>query len=159
MALCGFKNVILSDDSICVLGVHFSYNSKLLHDRNFVNVITKIESVLNFWNACVLSLHEKIIVCKALAISKIIYVSYLTTVPPDVISSLNDIHKKFVWEGKRPKIKHCTLINNYDKGGLKDIDIESKFKALNLSWLARYHSDNTHPWMLMLNKLLKKPFC
>ena len=49
MALCGFKNVILLEDSISVLGVHFSYNHILLRDRNFVDVIKKIEAVLNVW--------------------------------------------------------------------------------------------------------------
>ena len=79
--------------------------------------------------------------------SKIIFVDYLTTVPSDVIHTLNNIHISFVWDGKRPKIKHSTLINDYPDGGLKDIDIESKFKALHISWLTRFHSDNTHPWM------------
>ena len=39
VALCGFKNVILSEDSIRVLGVHFSYNPMIHSERNFLNVI------------------------------------------------------------------------------------------------------------------------
>ena len=66
----------------------------------------------------------KIVIFKTLAISKIIFVSYLTTVPSDVIHPYD-----------------------YQDGGLKDIDIESKFKALHMSWLTRFHSDNTHPLM------------
>ena len=64
-----------------------------------------------------------------------------------MLFTLKIIHKNFIWEGKRPKIKHSTLINDYPDGGLKDIDNESKFKALHMSWLTRFHSDNTHPWM------------
>ena len=158
MALCGFKNVILTEDSIRVLGVHFSYNEILLHDRNFVDVIRNIEGVLKAWRMRCLSLHGKIVTFKSLAISKIIYVSYLTSVPSDIIHTLSTIQKSFVWDGKRPKIKHNTLINSYEKGGLKDIDIGSKFKALHLSWLARYHSDNKHPWMQMLNRILFASF-
>ena len=77
-----------------------------------------------------LSLHGKIVTFKTLAVSKIIYISYLTSVPSDVIQTLCAIKKSFIWDGKRPKIKHSTLINDYQKGGLKDIDIGSKFKAL-----------------------------
>ena len=87
-----------------------------------------------------------------------LYVSYLTSVPSDIIHTLSAIQKSFVWDGKRPKIKHSTLINSYEKGGLKDIDIWSKCKALHLSWLARYHSDNKHPWMQMLNRILFASF-
>ena len=147
VALCGFKNVILTDDSIRVLGIHFSYNYNLFLERNFLDVIKNLETVLKIWKSRGLSLLGKIVIFKTLAISKIIFVSYLTTVPSDVIHTLNNIHKNFVWDGKRPKIKHSTLINDYPDGGLKDIDIESKFKALHLSWLTRFHSDNTHPWM------------
>ena len=76
-----------------------------------------------------LSLLGKIVIFKTL-ISKIIFVSYLKTVPSDVIHTLQNIHKTFVRDGKRPKIKHSTLRNDYQDGGLKDIDIESKFKWL-----------------------------
>ena len=46
-----------------------------------------------------------------------------------------------------PKIKHSTLINYYPDGGLKDIDIESKFKALHNVMVNTFPHDNTHPWM------------
>ena len=61
----------------------------------------------------------KIVIFKTLTISKIIFVSYLTNVPSDVIQTLKNIHKYFVWDGKRAKIKHSTLINDYPDGGLK----------------------------------------
>ena len=130
VTLCGFKNVILTDDSICVLGIHFSYNYNLFLERNFLDVIKNLETVLKIWKSRRLSLLGKIVIFKTLAISKIIFVSYLTTVPSDVIHTLKNIYKNFVWDGKRPKIKHYTLINDYQDWGLKDIDIESKFKAL-----------------------------
>ena len=59
---------------------------------------------------------------------------------------LNKIHKDFIWDNKRAKIKHSTLISDYSDGGLRDIDIELKIKALQLSWLRRFHDSNLHPW-------------
>ena len=50
---------------------------------------------------------------------------------------------------KRPNIKHSTLIGDYAKGGLKDIDILSKFKSLHLFWLKRLFDENYHPWKLI----------
>ncbi len=88
VALCGFKNVILTDDSIRVLGIHFSYNYNLFLERNFLDVIKNLETVLKIWKSRGLSLLGKIVIFKTLAISKIIFVSYLTTVPSDVIHTL-----------------------------------------------------------------------
>ena len=63
--------------------------------------------------------------------------------------------KDFIWRGKRPKIKHSTLICNFENGGLKDIDIESKLKALKLSWIKRLLDFNFHPWKTLAGKLLE----
>ena len=58
----------------------------------------------------------------------------MATVPADIIKLVENIHKDFVWDKKRPNIKHSSLISNYPRGGLKDIDIPSKFKSLHLNW-------------------------
>ena len=79
-----------------------------------------------------LSLYGKTIIFKSLAFSKIIYTASMATVPADIIKLLENIHKDFVWDKKRPNIKHSSLISNYPCGGLKDIDIPSKF-ALKLA--------------------------
>ena len=158
VALCGFKNVLLSEDSIRVLGVHFSYNEAIHTERNFLNIIKDVESTLKAWKWRPLSLQGKIIVFKTLVFSKTIYVSYLTNVPPDVLSTLAEIQKNFIWDGKKAKIKHSTLTNDYSKGGLKDIDITAKFEALHLSWLSRFYSENKHPWTKILKAILIKNF-
>ena len=158
VALCGFKNVLLSEDSIRVLGVHFSYNEAIHTERNFLNIIKDVESTLKAWKWRPLSLQGKIIVFKTLVFSKTIYVSYLTNVPPDVLSTLAEIQKNFIWDGKKAKIKHSTLTNDYSKGGLKDIDITAKFEALHLTWISRFYSENKHPWTKILKAILIKNF-
>lgn len=62
------------------------------------------------------------------------------------MTKLKKIHKKFIWNNKRAKIKHSTLISDYSDGGLRDVDIESKVNSLHLSWLKRYFDSNFHPW-------------
>jgi hypothetical protein len=69
----------------------------------------------------------------------------MATVPTDIIKLLETIHRDFVWDKKRPNSKHLTLISDYSKGGLRDIDIHSKFKSLHLNWLNRLFDDNFHP--------------
>ena len=72
--------------------------------------------------------------------------SYLSFVPPSIINKIEALHKEFIWDGKPPKVKHSTLISNYEDGGLKDIDIRAKLKSLHLSWIRRLYSPNFHPW-------------
>ena len=93
-------------DSIKVLGVHYSYNKNIFQSKNFTSVIKKIETVLQIWKARSLSLSGKIVIFKTLAISKIVYISHMASIPDEILTHLESIHKDFIWNGKNPKIKH-----------------------------------------------------
>ena len=41
------------------------------------------------------------------------------------IGQINSLKKDFVWRGKRPKIKHSTLIRDYKEGGYKDVESQN----------------------------------
>ena len=155
-ALCNVKNINLTSDSIRVLGIHFSYDSRIREEKNFTGTIKKICNVLKVWKMRNLTLIGKIVIFKSLAISKIISTSYMSSVPTTVLNNLVTIHKDFIWDGKKPKIKHSTLIANYSYGGLKDIDIPSKIRALQLSWLKRLLDDSFHPWKVIPLHFLSK---
>ena len=47
-------------------------------------------------------------------------------VPTQIINELNKIQKEFIWNGRNPKIKHSTLRNKYENGGLINVNILSK---------------------------------
>jgi hypothetical protein len=101
---------------------------------------------------------EKITVFKSLAFSKIIFISYLNDVPVTIVKKIEQIQNDFIWNGKKPKIKHTTLINDYEEGGLKDIDIESKFSSLHMSWIRGLFDKNFHPWKNIPLKLFNNTF-
>ena len=126
-ALLGTKNVNLNSEHLRILGVNFTYNHQIYVENFFLEVVEKIENVLSIWRWRNLSLSGKITVFKSLAFSKIIFISYLNEVPTTIIKKIEQIQRDFIWNGKKAKIKHTTLINDYEEGGLKDIDIESKF--------------------------------
>ena len=50
-----------------------------------------------------------------------IYLYYVISMET-VYRSDKFLEKDFVWRGKRPKIKHSTLIGDYKEGGYKDVD-------------------------------------
>ena len=64
MALCGMRNVNLMNDSIIILGISYSYNEKLAHEKKFMNYIIKIHSILKIWGTRNLTLEDKINIFK-----------------------------------------------------------------------------------------------
>ena len=56
----------------------------------------------------------------------------MKNIPPQFLDNLQVLHKEFTWDGKRPKVKHSTLIGNYEEGGFKVVDLPSKFKSLKI---------------------------
>ena len=132
-ALCGFKNVSLLNSTIRILGVHFSYNHQLGLEKNFMDSIKKLQDVIKVWNMRCLSLYGKITIFKMLALSKVLYIACMSNISPEILALIEETHKNFIWQNKRPKIKHASLISDYSKGGLKDVDIDSKFRSLRLN--------------------------
>ena len=58
---------------------------------NFESHIVKIESVLRLWRMRNLTIEGKVLVFKSLAVSKIAYLSLITTVPDATINQLNSV--------------------------------------------------------------------
>ena len=142
MAFCGCKIVNLNISTIKILGVHFSYNEQLAENMNFVETVNQVEKILGIWSRRSLTLSSRIVSFKALALYKIVYVASL--VPERILNKLESIHKNFIWKGKKPKIKHSSIIADYTDGGQKDVDISSKIKALQLVWVRHLFEENFH---------------
>ena len=80
----------------------------------------------------------------------------MKSLPQDVLDELHRMQKGFLWRGKRAKIKHSTMIGSYEKGGLKDVDLESKFQSLRIIWVRKIlDKTNFHPWMAIANTVLQ----
>ena len=100
------EKISLTNDSIRVLGVHFSYNLKLYVERNFIDCIKKLQDVIRVWSMRSLSLYGKIVIFKTLALSKTVYIACMSNIPTEIIKLAEQIHKHFIWNKKRPSIKH-----------------------------------------------------
>ena len=82
----------------------------------------------------------------------------MSYVPTCIIDRLETIQKDFLWNGKRAKVKHLALINTYENGGLKSMDIMCKIKALQLSWVKRLYEGSFYPWKHIPKKILENSF-
>ena len=145
------KNIDLRKDTVKIVGVYYSYNSykkKLVNEKNFKNHLQKIETVFTVWKIRNSTLEWKITIFRTLAVSKIIHLASVTVLANSTITQLNKIQKEFIWNHKRPKIKVKTLINIFDKGGLK-LDFPSKITRLQCSWVKRLLDRNVHEWNII----------
>ena len=87
-ALCGMKSINSLNDSVKILGIHFSYNEEILKETNVMNVINKMEKVLAVWRMRSLTLAGKITILKSLIFSKIVFATFLSNIPNAIVKSL-----------------------------------------------------------------------
>jgi len=59
-----------------------------------------------------------------------------------VLDEINNIFYKFLWDGKGDKIKRSIMISDYENRGLRMLDLNSFNKALKLSLVRKYLTDN-----------------
>ena len=56
---------------------------------------------------------------------------------------------EFIWKRKTPNIKIIILCNDYDNGGLKNVDVFSKIVSLQCSWIKGLFHNNFHKWKVI----------
>ena len=105
--------VNLQMDKIVVLGTYCSYDLLLVEKYNLLNLVSAVNECTNMWGCRGLTLAGRILIFKSLALSKVLYTCTMTNFTKDFIKQLEDLRKNFIWNGKRPKIKHSTLIADY----------------------------------------------
>ena len=119
------KKFIWTAESASTLGITFSNSKQLYHELNFLPKIEEFCNCLNTWKKHRLSLIGKVLVIKTFALPKLIYP--LTVLEKPSVENINIIKKHimfdFLWENKPDKINRKTIIQNYENGGLKMIDI------------------------------------
>ena len=103
------KCVNLNNETVKILGVHFSYNKNLEQDKNFCKHIFKIENILKLWRMRQLTLEGWITVFISLAVSKVIHLLLITKLHNITIDLLHKIQENFIWHGKNAKITQYAL--------------------------------------------------
>ncbi|MCW4346095.1 MAG: reverse transcriptase domain-containing protein, partial [Candidatus Thiodiazotropha endolucinida] len=120
------------------LGMTFTTIKENIFTLNLEPKINDFKKCLQRWQHRKLTLMGKITVIKNYALPKLIYaLSSLPTPSEDTIKRIEKLMFNFIWDGKPEKIKRETLIKDYDKGGLKMIDLRTFIMSLKISWLKR----------------------
>ena len=69
-----------------------------------------------------MSVIGKVLIVKALGVSKFTFAATVLHVPQDIIKQINQILFNFLWGCKCDKVKRDIVIQDYENGGLKMID-------------------------------------
>ena len=118
-------------------------------EKNLLTAISNIQNVLKIWRIGNLTLENKIIVFKTLALFKVVHLCLTWVVPRQIIEEIENIQKKFFWSRSTLKIKHSTLCNSFATGGLRNVDINTKIASLECSWIKRLYDDSFREWKLI----------
>jgi len=86
-----------SGEPIKALGVYYSYDTKLLHEKNFIERLDSVKKLINVWSSRGLSVYGKVTIVKSLIIPKFVYILSLLPAPiKEIVKELNRILFKFI---------------------------------------------------------------
>ena len=79
------------NEPIKALGVHYTYDFKLLHEKNFIERLDSVKKLINIWSSRGLSIYGKVTIIKSLIIPKLVYISPLLPTPKEIHSGTKPI--------------------------------------------------------------------
>ena len=119
-----------------VRGVQFSTNLYNIQELNYNVELKEVKKLLEQWSKRSLSTLGKIAVIKSLALSKFVYLFSSLANPTDALfKTLETYFFQFIWNKKPDEIARKTLIRDYQKGGLRAIDVKLFCNAQKVSWM------------------------
>ena len=132
------KDIKIAEESFKVLGINIPINGnfKKLTDLNFKPAVQKIKNIINSWSKRSLTLIGKTVIIKTLILPQFLYqLTNLPSPPNEMMNEIDDTIFKFLWDGKRAKIKRSQLYLDSSKGGLGIPNIFAYSHSLKIKWL------------------------
>ena len=144
-SMAGYKEKIFPEKNfrwpgnlVKFLGVWLSIDPNITLNMDYNEKMDQISNILRSWIHRRLTLMGKIQVIKSLAASQLTCILALLVTNHKIIKEINGIFYSFLWNNKGDKIKRSVMINNYESGGLKMVDIFSCNKSLKTTWIKKY---------------------
>ena len=106
VAVFGMRCIDLNNNTLKIIGTHFSNNKILKAGKKIYKAVIDIQRVLIKWKMRNFTLEGKMVIFKTIVISKIVFPSSITTVAKHIVKEIEKIRKTFFWKNSTPKIKH-----------------------------------------------------
>jgi hypothetical protein len=142
-----YEGIRFTNRAVRCLGLYIGHDKTECYNGNWLNIITKLKNCMHVWKSRKLTLYGKIAILKSLGISMLVYNFAVLDVPTEIVKDVNRLIYNFVWN-KTERIKRKTLINDYENGGIKMVDIESMIDGLKAAWIPRLvHSKHSSSFL------------
>ena len=151
-----FENISWRTNPIKSLGVYFGYNYKECQKLNFEKQLNKCENIIKDWNKRNITLMGKIVVVKSLILPNLTYLASNTILSKDNIQKFKSLVYKFIWNGKKDKVKRTVLSKSYYEGGLRMIDIDLYIKSIQTRWVIKIWENKSDNWTIIPRFYLNK---
>ena len=149
------QKVVSWSRRVKILGMWFTTDKDEMNSLNYEKLKEKISKILNNWQARGLTILGKITVINTLVVPQFVYYFINTYNPPETFFEYVDqVVKKFLWNGGPARIKYQVLQQDIEKGGLKLVNIRNKCISLKAKWVKEtfgskafwaLHGSNTLP--------------
>ena len=128
-----------------LLGLRFSVNLDEMTTLNYSLAFEKAKKLLQSWKWRPLTPIGRITVIKTFILSKFIHL-FITIPSPDhqFIKQINSLLFGYLWNQKPDKIKRSIIIQDFNKGGLRMLDLQYFIQSLKLTWMSRLFKSTRH---------------
>ena len=143
-------------EPIKVLGIYISYDNAASVKANFDDKIASLLKQLHWWKARKLSFTGKVLIIKALGLSKFALLASLIHIPIKYIAMINTIIYNFLWNGKSDKVKRKIISQSYEHGGIRMLDFNHMIVGAKISWIKRYMDFGNPDWKVLFENFNSK---
>ena len=144
------RNIKWTKEPIRLLGIYITNNPNEPVMANFQSKLEALLRQLLWWKARDLSLRGKVLIIKALALSKFHFLASLITIPQDIITQVNTIIYNFISNGKTDKVKRNIFEQDFKHGGYKMTSLNDIVAAASVMWVQKYLDNNEREWKYTL---------
>ena len=143
---------------ITILGISFSSTRKVIElvDQNIEPKFAKCEAIMKSWANRNLTVIGKITLAKSLIASQFLYLLQSFILPDHLLRRINTLLFKYIWAKSKykehdikvcpEKVKRDIMVQNFDKGGLKMLDIFDMQKGFAFIWIKRLVNGGNGNW-------------
>jgi hypothetical protein len=149
------ENIKWTNKPIKSLCMYYGHEYIECEKLNCEKKVEKMNSLFLSWSKRNLSILVKVLIIKALSTPIFTFIVSSCVIPEKYKKEIESIKCfKFIWNEKPDKVKRNTLIGDFEKGGLKMIDLESYFISLKASLVSRLADSKFSNWKLIPLKYL-----
>lgn len=151
-----------SSTSIRYLGIHIPTVSSQLFSSNFTPLLTRTQADLTTYASKQLSWLGRVNVLKMDVLPRFLYLFQTIPIyiPTSFFKRLRQIFSKFIWQGRRPRIKHDTMILPKVRGGAGVPDASIYHKAAVLVRIVDwFHHSSSKLWVQLEKYLNEADLC